>query len=137
MSIRLPHFIGMLVATVANIAAAPGALAQADVIRTKEITRLSPKASVVLDRNCPDIVQPYTLADNTASLALFGAKEAISDVGARLLANAGSILAGNRPTLAPTTSKLTASTKLAAKQLNWSRMTLYRKLAKYHINRSV
>jgi two-component system response regulator HydG len=25
----------------------------------------------------------------------------------------------------------------AAKQLNWSRMTLYRKLAKYHINRSV
>jgi predicted Zn-dependent protease len=116
-------FIAAFASTVLSVAAAPDALAQADVIRTKEITRLSPKASVVLDRNCPDIVQPYTLADNTATLALFGAKEAISDVGARLLANAGSILAGNRPALAPSTSKLSASTKLAAKQLNWLPMT--------------
>ncbi len=119
MSTHLRYFIGMLLSIVATVVVAPCALAQADVIRAKEITRLSPKASVVLDRNCPDIVQPYTLADNTASLAMFGAKEAISDVGARLLANAGSILAGNRPSLAPSTSKLTASTKLAAKQLNW------------------
>jgi predicted Zn-dependent protease len=123
MSRRLRQSIGLLVSIVAAVVSAPGALAQTEVIRTKEITRLSPKASVVLDRNCPDIVQPYTLADNTATLALFGAKEAMSDAGARLLANAGSILAGNRPILAPTTSKLSASTKLAAKQLNWLPMT--------------
>ncbi len=110
-----------------SLAAASGfstASAQSDSIRTKEITKLSPKASVVLDKNCPTIVQPYKLADNAASLALFSAKEAASDMGARLLESAGSLLkGGSRPTIAPASNKLTASTKLAAKQLNWLPMT--------------
>ena len=106
-----------------TLAAANGfsaANAQSDSIRTKEITKLSPKASVVLDKNCPTIVQPYTLTDNAATLALFSAKEAVSDIGGRLLESAGSLLkGGGRPSIAPASSKLTASTKLAAKQLNW------------------
>lgn len=119
---RLLKIIVLLVSTLAPVAGRP-ALAQADALRTKEISKLSPKASVVLDRNCPDIVQPFTLSDNAASLAMFSAKEAFSDVGARLLESAGSLLAGGRPSLAPASSKLSASTKLAAKQLNWLPMT--------------
>lgn len=116
-------FIGLL-ALLAAAAGPASTLGQTDAFRTKEITKLSSKASVVLEKNCPVIVQPYTLSDNAASLAVFGAKEAVSDVGARLLANAGSILTGGRPSVAPPASnKLSASTKLAAKQLNWLPMT--------------
>ncbi len=109
----------LLASTLAAMAGAPAALAQTDVLRPKEITKVSPRASVVLDKNCPVIVQPYTLSDNAASLALFSAKEALSDVGNRLLGSAGSILTGGRPSVAPASNKLSASTKLAAKQLNW------------------
>ncbi|MGZ8255123.1 MAG: M48 family metalloprotease [Burkholderiaceae bacterium] len=96
---------------------------QPDGIRTKEITQLSPRASVVLDRNCPLLVQPFTLSDNAASLALFSAKEAISDVGKRLLGNMGNVLARGLPSMTPQGNQLSASTKLAAKQLNWLPMT--------------
>ena len=115
-------FIGTLTALV-GVTGLPAAIAQTDGFRTKEITKLSSKASVVLEKNCSVIVQPYTLSDNAASLAMFSAKEALSDVGTRFLQSAGSILSGGRPSVAPASNKLTASTKLAAKQLNWLPMT--------------
>src|SRR5262245_26797685 len=46
----------------------------ADETKPKEITKTSKHASVVLDRNCPDIVQPYKLQDNATSLAMFSVK---------------------------------------------------------------
>jgi predicted Zn-dependent protease len=122
MSRRSLKFIGLL-ALLATAAGPTSTFGQTDGFRTKEITKLSSKASVVLEKNCPIIVQPYTLSDNAASLAVFSAKEALSDVGARLLGSAGSILAGGRPSVAPASNKLSASTKLAAKQLNWLPMT--------------
>jgi len=124
MSRRSLRFIGLW-ALLATAAGPASTLGQTDGFKTKEITKLSSKASVVLEKNCPVIVQPYTLSDNAASLAVFGAKEAVADVGARLLASAGSILAGGRPSpsVAPASNKISASTKLAAKQLNWLPMT--------------
>ena len=113
----------LLACTGAALAFPPAARAQLDAVRPKEITRLSPKASVVLDRNCPHIVQPYTLSDNAASLALFSAKEAIADASRRLLGGAGTLLGGGRPSIPPPSNQLSASTKLAAKQLNWLPMT--------------
>lgn len=96
-----------------------GTLAQADIlggeIRPKAITKVAPKASVVLDKNCPDIVQPYQLTDNLASLGLFGAKEAVTDFGKRIF---GAVLTG-KPTTPKSGGDIGASTKLAAKQLNW------------------
>ena len=121
MSRRSLKFIGLL--ALLATAGPTSTLGQTDGFRTKEITKLSSKASVVLEKNCPVIVQPYTLSDNAASLAVFGAKEAVSDVAARVLGSAGSILAGGRPSVAPASNKLSASTKLAAKQLNWLPMT--------------
>lgn len=91
--------------------------------QTKEITKLSPRASVVLDRNCPLLVQPFTLSDNAASLAVFSAREAVSEVGKRLIGNMGNVFARGLPSMAPQGSQLSASTKLAAKQLNWLPMT--------------
>lgn len=101
---------------------ANGAYAQSD-IRPREVTKLSPHASVVLDRNCPQIVQPFTLADNAASLAMFSAKEALSDVGTTFLSDPAGFLSGKRKLAVPSTDKLSASTRLAAKQLNWLPMT--------------
>lgn len=88
-----------------------------ETIRVKQITTLSPRASVVLDKNCPDLVQPYRLTDNFASVAMFSMKEGFKDLPGKL----GNLL-GKAP--APATGdKLSASTKLAAKQLNWMPMT--------------
>jgi Zn-dependent protease with chaperone function len=101
---------------------ANGAYAQSD-IRPREVTKLSLHASVVLDRNCPQIVQPFTLADNAASLAMFSAKEALSDVGTAFLSDPAGFLSGKRKLAVPSTDKLSASTRLAAKQLNWLPMT--------------
>jgi Zn-dependent protease with chaperone function len=101
---------------------ANGAYAQSD-IRPREVTKLSPHASVVLDRNCPQIVQPFTLADNAASLAMFSAKETVSDVGTAFLSDPAGFLSGKRKLAVPSTDKLSASTRLAAKQLNWLPMT--------------
>lgn len=102
--------------------AVDGASAQGD-IRPREVTKLSQQASVVLDRNCPDIVQPFTLTDNAASLAMFSAKEALSDVGSAFLSDPAGFLSGKRKLAVPSTDKLSASARLAAKQLNWLPMT--------------
>jgi len=102
--------------------ASGGMYAQPEVT-TREITKLSPHASVVLDRNCPDVVQPFTLTDNAASLALFSAKEALSDISNAFLKDPAGFLSGKRKLAAPSTDKLSASARLAAKQLNWLPMT--------------
>ena len=111
-----------LVAGIAALGAAGDTRGQSE-ITTRQITKLSPRASVVLDRNCPDVVQPFTLTDNAATLGLFSAKEAASDVGARILQDPAGFLTGKRKLTAPSTDKLGASAKLAAKQLNWLPMT--------------
>lgn len=104
------------------VVAAGGAQGQLE-IRTREVTKLSPHASVVLDRNCPDVVQPFTLTDNAASLALFSAKEALGDVGSAFLKDPAGFLTGKRKPALPSTDRLSASARLAAKQLNWLPMT--------------
>ncbi len=93
----------------------PSAPSASDGVQVKEIKKLSPIALVVLDKNCPDIVQPYKLTDNVASLAAFSAKE-----GAKDLIKRGLDLLPGRTTAAPTNKgELSDSTRLAAKQLNW------------------
>lgn len=111
-----------LLAALLAAAAAGGVCAQVD-IRPREVTKLSPHASVVLDRNCPQVVQPFTLTDNAASLAMFSAKEALSDVGTAFLSDPAGFLSGKRKLAVPSTDKLSASARLAAKQLNWLPMT--------------
>jgi Peptidase family M48 len=91
----------------------------------KEITRLAPKASMVLDKNCPQIVQPYKLTDNLASVTVFSLKEG-ARAGVGML---GSGLMGfmqGQPSRSISTGEvrnIPASTKLAAKQLNWLPMS--------------
>lgn len=88
-------------------------------IRSKQITKLSPRAAVVLDKNCPQIVQPYKLTDNVASLAVFSAKGVVTDLSKQI----GSLFRGGAGAGAAVGGDLEASTKLAAKQLNWLPMT--------------
>jgi Zn-dependent protease with chaperone function len=80
----------------------------------KEITNVSPLALVVLDRNCPNIVQPYQVTDNVASLLGFGLKNAVTSAAASL----GNILSGKKLSLTAD-EKIPDSMRLAAKQLNW------------------
>ncbi len=84
-------------------------------IRPKDIVKVAPRASVVLDKNCPDLVQPYKLMDNVSSLAVFYTKEWIVDAGKQF----GSMFKGNSANASSGSDKIEASTKLAAKQLNW------------------
>ena len=84
-------------------------------IRVKEITKVSHVASVVLDKNCPDIVQPYKLTDNLVSLGWFTAKEEVGVVWRKL-----SVDKSSRPAKE---ENIPPSTKLAAKQLNWLPMS--------------
>ena len=83
-------------------------------VRVKEITKVSRFASVVLDKHCPDLVQPYTLTDNLASLGAFALKQGVEKIGdgvANLFRGSTAVPAS--------VAKIPASTKLAAKQLNW------------------
>lgn len=91
--------------------ASPPAPGASDTVQVKEIKKLSPVALVVLDKNCPDIVQPYKLTDNVASLAVFSAKEGAKDFIKRLLPGGTAASAKQ--------GELSDSTRLAAKQLNW------------------
>jgi hypothetical protein len=85
-----------------------------DGVRVKTITKTSKFASVVLDKHCPDIVEPYKLTDNIASLAALAAKETAASLG-KGFAN---LFSGSTPNPQWGNTILT-STKLAAKQLNW------------------
>lgn len=81
----------------------------------REIKTVSHISLVVLDKHCPDIVQPYELTDNIASLAVFSVKEAAKGaVGA-----VKGLFGGGRTTNAPGKSAILDSVRLAAKQLNW------------------
>jgi Zn-dependent protease with chaperone function len=70
-------------------------------VRIKEIKGGGRKASVVLDQHCPQIVQPYTLSDNTASVVNYAIQQVRN-----FFAKPGEL-------------DLLASVKIAAKQLNW------------------
>lgn len=84
-------------------------------LHPKEITSVAPMASVMLEKQCPNIVQPYRLADASATVALFSAKEGAADMGSAL---ANALRTGH---LSPAShgDTISASTRLAAKQLNW------------------
>jgi predicted Zn-dependent protease len=84
----------------------------------KEIDTLPRRALVVLDRHCSELVQPYSLTDNFASLSVFGMKEGLKAVPGQL----SKLLGGGDTQAAASTDKLTASAKAAAKQLNWMPM---------------
>jgi hypothetical protein len=79
----------------------------------KEIKKLAPRASVMLEKNCPKIVQPYTLADSAGSVIVHTINEWI-DKGAQTF---------NRPPMgrggSTQQSQSLASARLAAKQVNW------------------
>ncbi|WP_397452313.1 M48 family metalloprotease [Pseudomonas sp. NA-150] len=83
----------------------------------KQIDSLPPRALVVLDRHCAELVQPYRLTDNFASLSVFGIKEGIKAMPGQLT----KLLGGSAPATS-STDTLTQSAKLAAKQLNWMPM---------------
>ena len=72
----------------------------------KEIKKVSKQASVVFDKKCEDIVQPYTLTDNLTALGSFTVKEGF-----------GSLTGGKA-------DRIGESTKLAANQLNWLPMAV-------------
>lgn len=88
-------------------------------LRPKEITKVAPLASIMLEKNCPNIVQPYRMTDNFASVIIYGAKQGIESLG-KVFSNvigtghAGSVNA----------SEIPASVRLAAKQLNWLPMNV-------------
>jgi len=75
----------------------------------KDIDKVSKYAAVVLDRECPRLVQPYKLTDNFASLTVFAAKEGFNTLTRMVMTPKGSAKAERIP----------KATKLAANQLNW------------------
>jgi Peptidase family M48 len=87
-------------------------------VRIKEITKVAPMASVVLEKNCPNIVEPYRLTDNVASLGAFSFHQGIESMGAEF----GKLFGAKSPAPANQTS-ISTSTRLAAKQLNWLPMS--------------
>lgn len=85
----------------------------------KDIDSLPPRALVVLDRHCSELVQPYRLTDNFASLSVFGMTEGLKAVPGQL----SKLLGGSGSQAAASSDKLGDSAKLAAKQLNWMPMS--------------
>lgn len=82
---------------------------------TKEIRQVSDVALKVLDKDCPDLVQPYQLSDNLLSLATFSAKKVANEAKNKI----GSLLGMGSIGANAGTTDLSDATKLAAKQLNW------------------
>ncbi|MDB5922630.1 MAG: hypothetical protein JWN13_1566 [Betaproteobacteria bacterium] len=80
-----------------------------DGVRIQEIQRGNGKASVVLDKHCRNIVQPYNLTDNVASLSVFAAGEALKNLPAQLT--------GRSPSRKD--MDISVSARDAAKQMNW------------------
>lgn len=108
----LPSFLKKLGEPKAIPEAAPPAEAPNDV-HIKEITKLPPRAAVVVDKNCPDIVQPYKLTDNLASLGMFSVTEHAKNIGAEIKG------VFDKSAASPKSAGIASSTRLAAKQLNW------------------
>ncbi|MGV8920084.1 MAG: M48 family metalloprotease [Pseudomonas sp.] len=88
-----------------------------DTEHLKQFDSLPPRALVVLDRHCAELVQPYRLTDNFAALSVFGIKEGIKAVPGQL----SKLLGASAPATGGSDT-LTHSAKLAAKQLNWMPM---------------
>lgn len=88
-----------------------------DSVKIKNLSTLPPRALVVVDKNCEDLVQPYKLTDNFASLLAFSAEEGLKTLTGKL----SSLMGGSAN--AASDGKLSASTKLAAKRLNWLPMS--------------
>src|SRR5438552_8366977 len=80
----------------------------------QEIKKVSKQASVVFDKKCEDIVQPYTLTDNLTALGSFTVKEGFGSLTDRAFGGRG----GGRA------DAIGESTKLAANQLNWLPMAV-------------
>ncbi len=80
----------------------------------KEIKKVSKQASVVFDKKCEAIVQPYTLTDNLTALGSFTVKEGFGSLTDRAFSGRG----GGRA------DAIGESTKLAANQLNWLPMAV-------------
>jgi Zn-dependent protease with chaperone function len=85
----------------------------------KDLDHLPSRALVVVDRHCAELVQPYRLTDNFASLSVFGLKEGLEAMPGQLnkMLGTGGADAGTR------SDKLGDSAKRAAKQLNWMPMS--------------
>lgn len=103
-SVQMPGFLKGQDATPAASSGDVGADA-------KKITKLAPKASVMLEKNCPTIVQPYTLEGTTRSWFDFGAGQLL-DKGAATLGMGGRGASAQG-------SQTLAAAKKAAMQLNW------------------
>jgi Zn-dependent protease with chaperone function len=90
----------------------------------KDIGSLPPRALVVLDRHCAELVQPYRMTDNFASISVFGMKEGAEEgfkvVSGKLSQMLGT---GGAANTAVNSDKLGDSAKRAAKQLNWLPMS--------------
>jgi Zn-dependent protease with chaperone function len=85
-------------------------------LNIKPIDRTATRASVVLDRHCPTLVQPYTLSDNVASLGVVAG----TVVARNLLSQLPAMLQGQgAATMNVGSADLLTTTKAAAKQLNW------------------
>lgn len=88
--------------------------AVASVLRPKEIKKFSKVASVMLEKNCPQIVQPYRLTDNLATLGSVGMDNELGKLGQRIAAAFG----GPSPSRSAPDSSIT-NVKRAAMQVNW------------------
>ena len=81
---------------------------------SRKITSVGTMASVMMDKKCHDIVQPYKLSDNMAVMAVFGIEQLKDSVTGDL----GRMLGGAGPAQGQQ-NVIPAKMKLAAKQLNW------------------
>jgi predicted Zn-dependent protease len=86
--------------------------------RPVDITAVAQKSSIVVDQNCPRLVQPYRLSDNAVSMGKLATELAMNNVLSSLQARL------NQPAAQKT--DVLATAKLAAKQLNWMPMNVER-----------
>ena len=86
--------------------------------RPVDIIAVAQKSSMVVDQNCPRLVQPYRMTDNALSLGKMAAELAVANTMSNLQAKL------NQP--AGQKTDVLATAKLAAKQLNWMPMNIER-----------
>jgi Zn-dependent protease with chaperone function len=80
----------------------------------KIITGVAPKASVMLEKECPNIVQPYSMTGTTETIVAYTAAQG------KIYWEKVMGQAAQSATITPVKgSGISASTRLAAKQLNW------------------
>lgn len=88
----------------------PPAKEQRDDVRVREITKVAPVGSVVLDKQCADMVASYKLTENLLSLGLFTVKTGVHAVVSNVMRGQG---------LKTVKDDLFVAAKLGAKQFNW------------------